>query len=703
VGKIKRCGGVVSYFSRVCCAVVFAGLSVAIAQPMDNSERVSSPDPATVSSRDHAGLFLDFLESSARYSSPSLSPSGRYLAYFDKHDPEGHASFLMIFDLDDAEAPPQRAGLGDAITHWVDWASDDRLLLALEGRAQENQRRRRRRNLPAARVISTDRAALSGFATLFGDESQRMNNSNRNLTRIVDMIPDEPDFVLMPAYRNSRRHLWKVNIVTGEAEVVEQGSRRTIAWYAVDGEAVMRLDVSRNWRRFDFYTRTGRDGRWRRSESVTVRDTEDGEERDFQWAGSTGVPGEIFVRARPEGENFFGIYRYDLETGEYLEAIATRDDYDIATSLIDSWSGEMVGYGYVADRLVYQYNDTQMAAHYEGILEFFGDQAVVRPVSASGSRMLLDVRAPTEPGTVYLYDFAQHEVSPVYNRWPAALNVDLGQVEALHYQSRDGLDLTGYLTLPDQGIGPDTPLIVYPHGGPELRDRVSFYTMPQYFAHLGYAVFQPNFRGSSGYGLEFMEAGHHQWGLAMQDDITDGVRHLIETGRVNPERICIVGFSYGGYAALAGATMTPDLYSCAIAGGAVTDLPAFLESKTEFLDGVLEYWVDLLGDPELPTDAERLRVTSPINLAANVTVPLLLFHGEHDDRVPVEQARSMSQALDTAGISHVYIEEERGWHDWGAGEENYRWSLLNIEAFLADAIDGSLDEFVAVPQPAIDQ
>jgi dipeptidyl aminopeptidase/acylaminoacyl peptidase len=689
-------------FYKVCCAIVWAGLSVALAQPMDGAEREVSTIPADVSNQDRAGRFLDFLESSSRYSSPRLSPSGRYLAYFDKPDADDHATFLMVFDLEDAAAPPQRAGLGESITHWVYWASDDRLLLALEGRPEDNVRRRRRRSLSAARVISIDRATLSNFATLFGDEGRRMNNSNRNLTGIVDMIPGEPDFVLMPAYINSRRHLWKVNIVTGDAEVVERGSSRTIAWYAVDGEAVMRLDVSRNWRRFDFYTRTGRNGRWQRSESVSVRDTEEGEERDFQWAGSTGVPGEIFVRGRPEGENYFGIYRYDLATGEYLEAIATRDDYDVSASLIDPWTGRMVGYSYVSDRLVYQYNDEELAAHYDGILEFFGDQSMVRPVSAAGDRMLLDVRSPTEPGTVYLYDFAQQEVSPVYVRWPAAHDIDLGQVETLHYQSRDGLELTGYLTLPAAGVGPNTPLIVYPHGGPELRDRVSFYTMPQYFAHLGYAVFQPNFRGSSGYGLEFMEAGHHQWGLAMQDDITDGVRQLIESGRVDPARICIVGFSYGGYAALAGVTMTPELYSCAIAGGAVSDLPALLTSKSSRGEGVQAYWVDLLGDPEDPVNAERLFATSPVNLAANVTAPLLLLHGEYDDRVPVEQARTMSQSLDAAGISHIFIEEKGGWHDWGAGEENFRWSLLNIEAFLADAIDGSLDEFVAVPQPEID-
>ena len=158
----------------------------------------------------------------------------------------------------------------------------------------------------------------------------------------------------------------------------------------------------------------------------------------------------------------------------------------------------------------------------------------------------------------------------------------VGLVQTIEYSSRDGLKIPAIITWPpgvDGGTAKKLPLVVMPHGGPERYDRVGFDWMAQFFANEGYAVLQPNFRGSTGFGVEFRDAGRGQWGLKMQDDVTDGVNAMIKTGWTDPDRVCIVGWSYGGYAALAGGAFTPELYRCVIAGGAVTDLPQMLNHE----------------------------------------------------------------------------------------------------------------------------
>ena len=203
-----------------------------------------------------------------------------------------------------------------------------------------------------------------------------------------------------------------------------------------------------------------------------------------------------------------------------------------------------------------------------------------------------------------------------------------------------------------------------PHGGPESYDSIGFDYMAQFFAQKGYLVIQPNFRGSTGFGYHFRDAGRGKWGREMQDDITDSLAHFVEAGVADPERACIVGFSYGGYAALAGGAFTPDLYKCVIAGAPVSDLPMMLnqERRDHGSDHwVVAYWKRVIGDSR--KERELLKDVSPANFAESFQAPVLLLHGDDDTVVPIAQSRRMEARLKRADkqVEFVRLKGEDHW------------------------------------------
>jgi dipeptidyl aminopeptidase/acylaminoacyl peptidase len=231
------------------------------------------------------------------------------------------------------------------------------------------------------------------------------------------------------------------------------------------------------------------------------------------------------------------------------------------------------------------------------------------------------------------------------------------------------------------------PLVVMPHGGPDDRDYLRFDWWTQFLANRGYAVFQPNFRGSSGYGDAFTKAGLHQWGLKMQDDITDGVKKLIADGVADPDRICIVGASYGGYAALAGATFTPDLYKCAASFAGVSNLRTMLQragaEHGDINTSHASFWISRIGD--LSKDSDQIDATSPALHADKVKIPILLMHGKSDTTVPVEESEQERDALERAGKKVTFIQFDGDDHYFGLAATRIGM-LTALEKFLHDNI-----------------
>jgi dipeptidyl aminopeptidase/acylaminoacyl peptidase len=277
----------------------------------------------------------------------------------------------------------------------------------------------------------------------------------------------------------------------------------------------------------------------------------------------------------------------------------------------------------------------------------------------------VNVFGPQYGDAVYIVDRKAKTANVLGPRYAGIPATDIAPVQYITYKAADGMEIGAYLTLPLNRPAKGLPLIVLPHGGPEARDEPGFDWWPQALASRGYAVLQPQFRGSDGFGEALRTAGYGQWGKAMQTDLSDGVKHLAGAGTIDPKRVCIAGASYGGYAAMAGVTVQQGVYRCASAVAGVSDLGKMLareirdagDSRSE---GV-RYWKRFMG-AETATDPALVPL-SPARLAARLAVPLQLIHGKDDSVVPFEQSKFMADAAAAAGkpVDFVTLAAEDHW------------------------------------------
>jgi dipeptidyl aminopeptidase/acylaminoacyl peptidase len=357
------------------------------------------------------------------------------------------------------------------------------------------------------------------------------------------------------------------------------------------------------------------------------------------------------------------------------------------------------------DRLYTDNNRKVVGARYAGILPGyqFLDQALqdsydklsaqlpmatiyMDSWSDDRSRVLYNVFDPALGDAWLVHTTADNGLTLIANSRPDIPVEAVGYMMNVEYKSTDDLSIQAIITAPpnyDPATHRAMPSIIMPHGGPASYDRFDFDWMVQYFANRGYLVVQPNFRGSTGFGREFMLAGRGEWGRAMQDDITEGVKTLASAGMLDPNRVCIAGASYGGYAALAGAVFTPDLYKCVIAIAPVSDLNMMLrnEKQSHGRDHwVVGYWEGLMADGD--ARREKLRAISPANFAENVTAPILLLHGNDDTVVPIAQSTKMRRELRSAGKS-VELITLKGEDHWLSSADTRLQTLREMDRFIA--------------------
>jgi dipeptidyl aminopeptidase/acylaminoacyl peptidase len=404
---------------------------------------------------------------------------------------------------------------------------------------------------------------------------------------------------------------------------------------------------------------------------------------DFEALAAGPGAGKVYVLARPEGRDLLGLYLFDTAAGALGAPLQENTHADASTPWINPDTHELMATCEYAERRVCQARDPRVQRHLNAVQAFAGAEADITlvDISAGGEQWLLFAEGPTLPGGYYFYDLTTAHVEPIAMNYPD-LAEGLAPSRIEHFQARDGATLWAYVTaLPGEG---PRPTIIMPHGGPESRDTYGFDFLAQFLAAKGYVVVQPNFRGSNGFGRAFAEAGFRQWGGVMQNDVTDAVRHMIESGAADPARICIVGGSYGGYAALAGLVLTPDLYRCAVSIAGVSDLPEILRSarsQSGRSSMRYQYWLVSIGDPG--RDEAALIAASPARRADAVHAPVLLIHGEDDGNVPIRQSELMDEALRAAGRDVRFVRLPDSGHVWANWSvENRLLMLRETEAFL---------------------
>jgi dienelactone hydrolase len=466
--------------------------------------------------------------------------------------------------------------------------------------------------------------------------------------------------------------VYEVDTVSGKGRMIERGTPFTADW-VVDRSG--RVLARGEWHadRGEYRLLAADGGGWRE-----LLAQNDGEQVGL--IGPT-TDTKAIVALGKLGQNRSRAWNIPLD-GSKPTVLAEDPEHDITSIRYDAVTMTPLSIWLSGTDAPLKWLDKNMESRYLSVAKAFPDRQVdAYQESQDHGRALALVQGPSHPPVNYIVDFVTHKAIIVGEEYPALVGAALGEVSRITYAARDGTSIPAFQTLPPGSSGRNLPLVVLPHGGPNYHDPYAFDWLAQFLATRGYAVLQPQFRGSTGYGEAFERAGDRQWGRLMQDDITDGVKALIDKGIADVHRICIVGASYGGYAALAGAAFTPDLYACAASIGGVSDLPAmlaYLDSQHGNESDTVGYWKTNIGSAHDP----EVIAKSPARAAEAVRAPILLIHGVDDTVVPISQSEIMAQALKVAGKPPVFVKLTKEDH-WLSRTETRVRVLEELESFLA--------------------
>lgn len=617
----------------------------------------------------------------------ALSPSGERIAVLEQIGTEAEPrGAIDIIQAADPEGHRRRLDLGPVEIDMLEWGSDDRLLVRVVITATTSRRSQTGSNIRQEGIEYRMRRVLSVHAgtgdivLLFNNQPRRMRHTF-DMGRIIDFLPDDPAHVLMAAWETDGvLALHRVNIDTGAASRIERGGSGTYLWRTQNGAPVMRHDINSRGTMESIYVRAPGETDWKLARRTRVR-----EAPDFSWVGGTDRPGVVLVAARLDSEDVTSVREMDLATLALGAPLNGRADRDVLYGLKDS-AGRYLGAAYYGERFEYAFAEPALAPHHRALNRFFDNECEVHltDVDTARNRFIAHVTGPREPGAWFFYDKTARAIVNVGQARSLAVE-RLGVTETLQVQTRDGAVIEAYLTAP--AGGQPGPLVVLPHGGPEVRDQLNWDRQVQVLAAQGWWVLRPNFRGSGGYGQAFARQGWTRWGDRMQEDVEDAVAQAIALKGLDAGKVGVIGTSYGAYAALMGAVRRPELYKAAIGICGVYDLPDVLawEEREDDIPGkpIYEFWTKRIGDRS--TMGAALEAGSPRRRAAEVSCPVLLVHGVEDPVLPVQQSRRMRDALRSAGKTVELIEvEEAGHADWEDPKERElmtRYVALFRQAF----------------------
>jgi dienelactone hydrolase len=572
-----------------------------------------------------------------------LSPSGdRYAIVGVVAGKRG----LLVMGLDDK--PVGSVTLGDRKINEIRWAGDDKVLIYYSATydlsshfVQSKQEvghvvvldLKSQKLTPILDKGLTGNGVWGTYAIV--EEAGRWYGYFGGITLAKDINGD-------PVWEDGQPDLYKIDLETARETLVgkgadgENGSRH---WLLAPNGAILAT--------FQFNRRSG-DWKLRRDKMGDLIIQGKAPLGGVGLIGQGRTPGTVvyYLDDQDAQEHWIEI---PLSGGPGVEILP---DEGVADALIESSTGLMIGYLRDGDLPQPVFFDPKRQARVRGMSKAFaGLNMTLVSWNDAFDRLIAYTDGPTDSGTWWLVDIRSGKADPLGHSYPQIPTEAVGPMKMVSYKAADGLAMDGVLTLPPGREAKNLPLVVFPHGGPAARDYPVFDWWAQAFAARGYAVFQPNFRGSTGYTRAFRDAAEGEWGAKMQTDLSDGVAELARQGIVDPKRACIMGASYGGYAALAGVTLQQGLYRCAVSVAGVSDLPRMYRYVTENYGAaspVARNWKVDVGKDVKPI--------SPARLASAANAPILLIHGKDDTVVPVEQSRLMARELKQAGKPVEYIE-----------------------------------------------
>jgi len=572
----------------------------------------------------------------------ALSPDGSRIAFLKRiGDTERVVALVSMSD----QQLLATVRMGDAKVRGIKWVDEDQVLITTSTTAVAKGLSGGRSEWYMLQVY--DLAEHQVRPLLTGSANHTMNVAlGRSMVRRIGgrtvlFVPGaySTDQWVLPG-------LFRIDVKSGKEELIKKGSATAQCWLVTDmGEVVAEHDYDgERWA-----IRIGQDGALH---EVAAGTDPFGE---FEIIGFDSS-GAALITQQDDGEKFV-LKPLSLTDGGWgpETEIGWEDDL-----ILHRLTDRVIGRFRIDDQVQYAFADAALQARWDqGVRAFQGEHVALASMSDDGARFAILVDGPTHEPTYELVDTTEHRVTSIgaaYDGLPP-----LATVRRISYPAADGLEIPAYLTLPNGRQPHGLPLIVLPHGGPAARDTMGFDWWAQALAARGYAVLQPNFRGST-VNPRHLSAGFGEFGRKMQTDVSDGVRYLVQQNIVDPKRVCVVGASYGGYVALAGVTLESDVYRCAVSVAGISGLQRWLKWEKDNEDRrpgpAQRYWDRFLGTKG--ANDPRLAAISPIEHATSVSVPVLLIHGRDDTVVPYEQSTRMASALERAGkpVEMVTLDRE---------------------------------------------
>lgn len=615
-----------------------------------------------------------------RFAAMRLSPDGASIAALA---PVAGRQNLVVLDTKTRKPVPV-TGFDTRDIVEVHWVNSKRLLVRTGSLGTQAW------DAKGGALYAIDRDGADGRMVSEGGSDEQASTGLRFVGRyavLVRTLPGETDDVIAQEFVASASgvksgDLFRVNTRTGRRTSIAFGkpdAGEGEAW-VVDNAGVARAMQAFDRGRVRTYYRAGADAPWQKLDEYSQ--TTPG------WTPlAVTEDDKALIVADQRARDKAALVRYEPAEKRFGDVMAAHPQVDLGTLIFDE--GRPVGVAFEADRGGAAWFDEMLARTQRNV-----DTALpgmVNRLSWSRDRSLVLVRSYSDvsPGSFYLLDTRSGKMEWLVDRAPWIKPKEMARMQPVRYAARDGLEIPAYLTLPPTGPGKNLPLVVVVHGGPWVSgDTWGFDPEAQFLATRGYAVLQPNFRGTTRYGWKHFASSFGQWGLAMQDDVTDGVKWAVDQGIADPKRVCIYGASYGGYATMMGLAKDPDLYKCGINYVGVTDVSLFLTAtwadyaQSDFIKYAVK---EMVGDAA--KDAERLKATSPVEQAARIKAPVLMAYGAVDFRVPIEHGTRMRSALERAGAKPIWMVAEGEGHGFRE-MKNQKMFYEAMEKFLADHIGG---------------
>lgn len=617
----------------------------------------------------------------AQYQNAKISPDGKYLAV--AYLVEGKTA-LAILDFASMKSTAKVTFRNKEEIGHYSWANNERLVININQRVASLEQPQFLGELFAVNYDGTKRELIYGYRTQAKQTGTRLKKKKAifGWAEIIDILPEDEQHILISSTPMSNTgekfaSVLKLNIYNGKVKSQRATAPLPFSTFLTDkqGKVKALVGIDKN---ADHILYLYREGKWNKvieadiGKSVTPI--------------SISPSGKYLYTFDSNKQDLVGIFRLNLDDFSYKEIFTDKSvDITYASMTTDGRTAYAVRVDDGYPSYILLNKKLEEAKVFKSLLKVFPySKVAITSKTDDGDKYIVLVSSDIEPGSLYLYDKKQSKLSFLFKSKPAFNKEQFFKVEPIKFTSSDGLTINGYFTeAKSKEKGQIAPLVILVHGGPHgVRDHWSYSDQVQYLAANGFSVLQVNYRGSGGYGNNFEIAGYKSWGTTVQQDILEAYNWLVKEKKANAKQACIMGGSFGAYSAIQSAAIYPDSYKCAIANAGIYDLKLmFEEGDIQQQKAGMSYLKKVLG-----TDDNELKSISPVNYVNKINIPLLLAHGEDDERAPFEHFERLKEALDKADKDYDWFVIDKEGHGF-YNPENQKAYMKKVVEFLSDNLE----------------